>query len=467
MNHPVVMVLILAVLLHGSVERGRAEGVQSGVSGYDRANVLLKDGIVFEAIHELEIFLTATPDHEEARMLLARSLYRVKREERSAEELSQVLRRNPDNMEARRMLTRIRVEIGQRLNRKDHDAVLRYARLCAIPESYDRAADYYRMALELDNSVQIHLEFARMLSWAGRYEESSYHYELFLKANPDNPDALAELGRVGNASGHFERAVSAFERSLALRPDDVATALDLARALIWSGREEEAIRRLKEMERKQAGGDAPLMLLASVARMQERTLDEYELLGRVVSANPEQADAVKRIRELETGSTLDVARLRGHLEDHPKDIDARRRLAGLYMSDARYSDAYFQFDMIHKAVPEDLEVLELMRQMRAAEMRLVMSQVDSFRHLRDEERNREIETLVEWLERNTGEMKARLHLADLYVERGDYGNAIVQYEWLQAAEPDNVQISQALSRAQALLKLQAEPRTKAADDETL
>lgn len=168
-------------------------------NGFERAVILLHEGIFLEAVHELERFVTVYPAHEKGRMLLARTLYRVKREARAAEEASNVLRINPNNVDAQGLLTRIRSEFGQRLNRKDHAEVLRYARMCAVPGSYDRAADFYRLALSLDDEVSVHLEFARMLSWAGRNEESAYQYEHVLEANPGNVDALAEVGRVYNA----------------------------------------------------------------------------------------------------------------------------------------------------------------------------------------------------------------------------------------------------------------------------
>jgi tetratricopeptide (TPR) repeat protein len=444
------MVLVLAGLAGGFVPGGWAEDTPA-TDGYAKAVELLQEGIVFEAINELERYTRAYPDHEDARMLLARSLRRVRRDARAAEELSHVIRLNPGNMEAQRLLTRLRVEIGQRLDRSDRDAVLRYARLCAIPESYDRSADYYRLALELGDDVAVHLEFARMLAWAGRYAESALHYESFLKSNPVNIEVLLELGRVCNSSGLFTQAVDVFERCLAEQPEHVPASLDLARALIWSGREAEAEERLRAMERKQVGGEVPLLLLASIARIRNRVLDEYTLLQQVLARVPTHAEALARVAALEKGSLLDEARLLRHLETAPEDVEARRKLADLYIAASRHGDALYQLNMIREAVPDDLAVMKRLRAVRAEEMRRVMAQVDAFRSMRAAERQREIARIERWLGQNTNDMKSRLRLAELYADGGNYAEAVVHLEWLQAAAPGNAHIQQTLYRTQLLL----------------
>jgi thioredoxin-like negative regulator of GroEL len=369
----------------------------------------------------------------------------------AAEELSHVIRLNPGNSEARRLLTRLRGEIGQRLDRRDRGAVLRYARLCAIPESYDRAADYYRLALELEDEPVVHLEFARMLSWAGRHADSAYHYEHFLDASPANADVLLELGRVYNASSQFPQAVVAFERCLAKQPDHVPAALDLARALIWSGREDEAAARLRGMVHKKTGGEVPLLLLATIARFQHRVLDEYELLSQVVALVPDQPEARERIAVLEQDSLLDEARLVAHLQTSPDDMEARRQLADLYIKARRHGDALHQLSVIQAAMPTDQAVMERLREVRDEETRRVREQIKTLRDMRAASRQGEIARIQKWLELNAGDMKSRLRLAELYAESGNYAEAATHLEWLTASEPGNVNIQQTLSRIQLLL----------------
>ncbi len=449
MSRFAIVALAVFMALLGFVPAGRAE--EASEDGYARAISLLQDGIVFEAIHELERFTRFNPDHEEARMLLVRSLRRVRRDEQAAEELSRVIRLNPANMEARRLLTRLRVEIGQQLDRQDRDAVLRYARLCAIPESYERAADYYRLALTLEDDAAVHLEFARMLSWAGHHAESAYHYERFLRSNPANVDVLMELGRVYNASSQFAQAVLVFEKCLSEQPDHVPAALDLARSLIWAGREDEAAERLRGMAQKKVGGEVPLLLLASIARFRHQVLEEYALLSQILTLKPDHSEARERLAAMEQGGLLEEARLLAHLETRPDDTEARRQLADLYIQAKRHGDALHQLNMIRETAPHDLAVMQRLREMRDEEMQRVMEQISAFRGVRAASRQGEIARIQQWLEHNAGDMKSRLRLAELHAEGGNYAEAVVHLEWLMASAPGNAYIEQTYARLQQLL----------------
>jgi thioredoxin-like negative regulator of GroEL len=424
---------------------------QTNENGYAKAVSLLQEGIVFEAIHELERFTRFNPDDEDARMLLARSLHRVKRDARAAEELSHVVRLNPKNMEAARLLTRLRVEIGQRLDRHDRDAILRYARLCAVPGSYDRAAAHYQLALELEDSPSVHLEFARMLSWAERYPLSAYHYERFLAASAGNADVLMELGRVYNASSQFDKAVATFKRCLAVQPDNIAASLDLARSLIWSGREDEAKARLDRMVQKQVGGETPLILLATIANYRNETLDEYALLSRVLEMDPDNREAKARIAFLETGSRLEEAALLARVNANPGNVDARRKLAELYIAEERHGDALFQLQLIREQLPDDEATATRLREVRDLEVQRVVAQIEAFRTVRYAARTREISDLQGWLRENPDDMKSRLRLATLYLEDGDYEEASQHFQLLIDKDPSNLFIQQNLTRLQLLL----------------
>ena len=319
-----------------------AVGVDRGGS-LKRSRRLLKQWVIFEAIHELEMFVAEHPDHEEARMELARTLHRVKRERRTAEEAAHVLRINPDNSEARRLLTRIRIKLGRDLDRTDPVAVLDYARLCTRPETYDRAADFYRLYLDLDDDPLVHMEFAKMLYWAERYDEARAHLETYMAYKPDDVDMRQLLGRIVGSMGDYESAAKAYRQCLEVRPNDMDIQLDLARALMWSGQEEEAEKMLKEISRRSAEFDAPLILLASIARIQGRVQDEYDLYKTVLETNPNNKEAQKRVAELEAGNLLAIAVYTDRLVSYPEDDETRRKLVDLYRSEERYAQAYFLY----------------------------------------------------------------------------------------------------------------------------
>ncbi len=449
-----LMAVTVLLWLGGFPSLLNAQDTAEGTNGYERAIGLLQEGILFEAVHELERFIVSHPDHEEARMLLARSLYRLKRDSRAAEEVSQVVRINPDNTEARRLLMRIRLEIGQRLDRSSYTDVLQYARLCAIPESYERAAEHYRLALALKAEPMLHLEFARMLSWAGHFEESAYQYELFLKGNPEHAEALREVGRIYNSLGQFKQAALAFERCLAQSPGHVEARMDLARAWLWGGQEDQAAQLLEELARSNASGDAPMMLLASLARMQSRVLDEHAWLERVLALNPANTEAQSRLKELSSGPLLEIERLRQGLASQPGDTAARGRLADLYIAEGRFADAVSQLKQIQQSDPGNTGILHRLQAVRAEEKRLVEAQINAHRQRDEMARQQEMASLRQWLERNGTDLKSRLRLADLYAESGDLVEALAQLEWLLQVAPENGQLAQSVDRLRALQEMQ-------------
>jgi tetratricopeptide (TPR) repeat protein len=439
----VVGVGVLLAVCGGATDRG---------GSLERALDLLDQGVIFEAIHELELFVEDNPDHEAARMELARTLHRVKRDRRTAEEAANVLRINPNNAEARRLLTRIRIKLGRDLDRTDPAAVLDYARLCSRPETYGRAADFYRLYLDLDDDPLVHMEFGKMLYWAERYEEARKHLETYLDYKPDDVDIRRQLGRILAALGDFESAVEQYRLCLEGRPNDMDTQLDLARALMWNGQETEAETMLKEINRRSAEYDTPLILLASIARIQGRVQREYELYKAVLEANPENAEARKRVDELEQGNHLPIAICLDRLNDYPEDTDTRRKLIELLFSEERYGESIPHLHELNMMIPYDADTLAKLRFAREEEGRRAMVQVDAFQERKAEERGKEITGLETWLRDNPNDFRGRVTLADLLMDNRDYVAAIAHLEILESMMPSDGRITEKLHRAQMLMR---------------
>jgi tetratricopeptide (TPR) repeat protein len=418
---------------------------------YELALELLEQGVVFEAIHELELFVEGHPDHEMARLQLARSLHRVKRERRTAEEAAHVLRINPDNAEARRLLTRIRIKLGRELDRADPVAVLDYARLCSRPETYDRAADFYRLYLELDDDPLVHMEFAKMLYWAERYIDAKRHLETYLLSKPDDMEMRCLLGRICGAMADFDEAVEQYRRCLSVRPDEIDIQLELARALMWNGQEEEAQALLNKIRERSAEYDTPLLLLASIARVQGRIQEEYDLYRAVLEKRPENEIARARVEALETGSMLAVAVCQNQLLEAPEDAVTRRRLVDIYLSEERYGEAIPHLEELNAQNPGDLESVAELRLAREEEGRRAMAAVLAFHDSEKAARTREIEQIQAWVVGNPNDYKSRSRLADLMLESMDYAAAVEQLEILELMALTDGRITEKLQRARALM----------------
>ncbi len=419
---------------------------------FERAQELLGQGIIFEAIHELELFVADNQDHEEARMELARTLHRVKRERRTAEEAANVLRINPNNAEARRLLTRIRIKLGRDLDRTDPAAVLDYARLCTRPETYDRAADFYRLYLSLDDDPLVHMEFANMLYWAERYDEAREHLEIYLAYKPDDVDMRRLLGRIEGSVGDFESAVAEYRLCLESRPGDMDTQMDLARALMWNGQEDEAERMLKEISRRSTEYDTPLLLLASIARIQGRVQEEYELYKSVLKTNPDNAEARKRVDELEQGNRLPIAICLDRLAAYPEDEKTRRELIELYLSEERYGESIPHLQVLNAAKPHDLALMTNLRYAREEEGRRAMAAVLAFQAREAEGRGLKTARLESWLRDNPNDYRGRVALADLLMDDMDFVAAIAHLDVLESMMPTDGRVTEKLNRAQVLMQ---------------
>ncbi len=445
-------VIILSVFcgLFSVAELGAEESERIG--SYSNAVNLLDNGVIFEAIHELELYVEDNPNDEDAYMLLARTLQRVKRDRLTAVAAANVLRINPDNAEARRLLTRIRIKLGRDLDRSDPDALLDYARLCSRPETYDRAADFYNLYLEQDNDPLVHMEFAKVLYWAGNYTEAKRHLLIYIDDKPDDYDMRGLLGNIQGAMGDFEGAVEQYRLCVNGAPDDVEMKLNLIRSLMWNGEEDEAEELLNDIRKRSSEYDAPLLLLASIARMQGRVEDEYNLYKSALNANPENKEALARVAELESGNILEVAKLLTRLAENHEDIEARRKLVDLYLSEKRYGESIPHLEVLNHQVPMDLEIAEVLRSSHEKEGELAMAAVHSFCRNEESACACLINRSEKWLRDNPNDYRTRVQLADVLIKSSRYVSAVGQLEILESMTPADKRIAEKLQQARLLAR---------------
>lgn len=101
------------------------------------------------------------------------------------------------------------------------------------PQSAQESAVLPRHALELQQ--------------AGDFTAAADAYRTFLKAHPDDADALSNLGVVLVRLGRYDEAIQEYEAAEHLRPGDWRIKLNLALAYRKSGRLKEAAAKLEEL----------------------------------------------------------------------------------------------------------------------------------------------------------------------------------------------------------------------------
>jgi tetratricopeptide (TPR) repeat protein len=90
-------------------------------------------------------------------------------------------------------------------------------------------------------SVARAYERARALHRAGRLDEAATGYRAVLKAAPQLPEPLYQLGRIARARGDVAAALAAFDAALARKPGEAAILSARAEALGAAGRTDEAL----------------------------------------------------------------------------------------------------------------------------------------------------------------------------------------------------------------------------------
>jgi tetratricopeptide (TPR) repeat protein len=92
--------------------------------------------------------------------------------------------------------------------------------LMAIEEGdYPAAISELEMSLKKQNNTDIRYNLALILDMQGEIEKAVKQYRLVIKLNPNDVEALNNLGRLFYDKGDFTRAMEVFEKAVKIRPD--------------------------------------------------------------------------------------------------------------------------------------------------------------------------------------------------------------------------------------------------------
>jgi tetratricopeptide (TPR) repeat protein len=183
----------------------------------------------FELNPERKMAAHAAELHRDGRLEEAERLYR------------EVLRANPRNVDAMRMLGRIALSSkrnadAERLFRRAVSiapdfvgAWLDLGRVLKDTDSHEEALACYQRVIELQpDNPKGHFLLAGVLGPAGRTFEAIESYRRALALEPDHPGALLGLGHVLKTVGRLEEAVDAYRECIRCRPDNGGSYWSLA-----------------------------------------------------------------------------------------------------------------------------------------------------------------------------------------------------------------------------------------------
>jgi Flp pilus assembly protein TadD len=136
--------------------------------------------------------------------------------------------------------------------------------------NFPAARFWFSLASQVDPTYdRPEVELGSIHFYRGFYAEASAHFHEALRRDPDNPSTLHQLGETYLKLGRVGEAVEFYERGVQLRPQRAELHLNLARAYVAAGRQDDARRSL----------DAALARTAAGSEVQRDVEEEFRLLG--------------------------------------------------------------------------------------------------------------------------------------------------------------------------------------------
>ena len=132
---------------------------------------------------------------------------------------------------------------------------------------------------------------AKELMGAGHYADAVPVYRELVKAVPDNPGLLANLGMALHLSGQDKEAIPPLEAALALAPDSLPAALFLGASQLRLGRAAAAVAPLQKVVRLQPDNVEARSLLAEALLALDRYSAAEPHLRRLAQAAPKDPAA--------------------------------------------------------------------------------------------------------------------------------------------------------------------------------
>ena len=219
------------------------------------------------------------------------------------------------------------------------------------------AASAFEKALELDpNNYVAGINLAKVFIELGKYEEAEKIYRHLDHSFANNVTPLMALAYLAMRQNRFEEAEKLFREVINRRPATPVPFYHLAVLLLRKGGAKEAIRHLRTALRHNVRSADLYQVLGvafSLAGQNERSLRSFRT---ALTLSPNLSSAVNGLANtLQKAGHVDtvIELLSAHLDREPRDWEARRILAGAYLSKQRFSGARAQFMQVLESLPPD------------------------------------------------------------------------------------------------------------------
>lgn len=315
----------------------------------------------------------------------------------------EMLKVNPDNIDARRMLGRIYMKMistaDNRINEeylrkaieqlqkvtekdpKDADSWVALGRLYRVSSNSVEAEKAYNKALESEADNEEALTgLANLYSDLGDNKRAIEKLKLAAEKNP-NERTLITLGSLYEQLHDYKSAADTLKQALELQPDNARLQAGLANNLMLSDRVEEALEIFQKLSTDDPTNIQPKLRIAEIYRVKRDYVKAAEALKKAKALNPQDMEVrYEEVRLLEAQSKYSeaIAQLKTLVEEtsRPKYSAAEgqargtllEELASLYRTAGQYTeavDAYRKAAAVNKE-NSDAVSLQIVDTFRAA-----------------------------------------------------------------------------------------------------
>ncbi|MEX2125266.1 MAG: sulfotransferase [Woeseia sp.] len=241
----------------------------------------------------------AAEHHKEGRLEEAERLYR------------EVVRDNPNNVDALRMLGRIAVSAGrntdaERLYRRAvklapdfAGAITELGRVLKEQNRFEESIECFERVIELEpDNAQAHFQLAGALAPAALTYRAIESYEKALELQPKFPGATLGLGHVLKTVGRQDEAIAAYRECIRLRPDNGESYWSLANLKTYRLTDDDIAAMEKSLANKELTDQSRVNFLYALAKAHEDRGDfdsawEFYAKGNATQRMLEKYDPVQ------------------------------------------------------------------------------------------------------------------------------------------------------------------------------
>jgi tetratricopeptide (TPR) repeat protein len=420
-----------------------------------RGSIYLRTGDLNNAVTDLQTAVRSDLNNPAARYLLGSALAEQGQYAIAIPELEKAMQLDPSHLQARLKLAQLQILIGQ-----DEGAVQTTQNILEELDEHNASAQMLR-AIAL-----------RKLS---RLEDAQADIQSVLKAQPNSPEALLQLGELRLSAGNYKEAEQAFRRSYEQNPRDTRGLLRIAEMYVGKNEAEKAMQILRAESKKQPDN---LQLRRSIAgicimakdytsaideyqgiltRLDPKTILAYEIqggLGEAYRASGQYELALSTLTKAREGLPGDPAILNNlavTLLQLGRNDDAKKLYENTLSAHAENAIALnnFAYLIAEKSGDFDTALSFAQRARQMAPKELAFADTIAYIYLKKNLVDNALEILEDLVVKKPGDATFRMHLGEALLKKGDKARAKQELKIALSSGPsaeDGIKIKDLLTK---------------------